>query len=456
MAKQISMLKSKENKKFYLVMGIYFLMMILIGKLPPFGQMTEYGMQFLGVFVGCIFGWICGVNVPICLLAIVMSGVLIDGQTIDKILVALQGNQNVLILFWALIFVYGLGKCGILNYLANKIMAIKLCTKSPWHLAVALWLCTMVCAACSSQPFATMVLMFSMYYSIAEKVGAEKRSNYTGFVLVVITAVAAIGVGSVPYSGMIIMSLTIMSAAVPNIAYNIPIICVVNICVTLGTIVVAAILFRVLIAAKVIKVEFDMNNVGSLVDSTVELDGKVKWGFFYIAFLIVSMVLPNFLLADAFLTQLLNRGGTLGKLMFIVTLMCVTSVKGERILSLEKAIKDGAVNWQTYFIMGTALVIAAQLVTDQAGLALTIKSALGGFAGNMSVYMLCLVFTLIGLALTNCITNIVAMQLIIPLLVIFMLEKGVSPAVVVGLSAIILDHGLILPLRLTFGRIYSW
>ena len=290
MAKQISMLKSKENKKFYLVMGIYFLMMILIGKLPPFGQMTEYGMQFLGVFVGCIFGWICGVNVPICLLAIVMSGVLIDGQTIDKILVALQGNQNVLILFWALIFVYGLGKCGILNYLANKIMAIKLCTKSPWQLAVALWLCTMVCAACSSQPFATMVLMFSMYYSIAEKVGAEKRSNYTGFVLVVITAVAAIGVGSVPYSGMIIMSLTIMSAAVPNIAYNIPIICVVNICVTLGTIVVAAILFRVLIAAKVIKVEFDMNNVGSLVDSTVELDGKVKWGFFYIAFLIVSMV----------------------------------------------------------------------------------------------------------------------------------------------------------------------
>ena len=212
-----------------------------------------------------------------------------------------------------------------------------------------------------------------------------------------------------------------MSAAVPDIAYNIPLICVINICVTAGTIVFAAILFKILLACKVIKVEFDMNNAKDLVDSTVKCDTKVKWGFFFIAFLIISMVLPNFLPADSFITQLLNRGGTLGKLMFMVTLMCLIPVNGERIIKLEKAIKDGAVNWQVYFIMGTALVISGQLVTEEAGLALTIQDALGGFAGNMSVYMICLIFTLIGLALTNCITNIVAMQLIIPLIAILSL-----------------------------------
>ena len=97
----------------------------------------------------------------------------------------------------------------------------------------------------------------------------------------VIAAVSAIGVGSVPYSGMIIMALTIMSAAVPDIAYNIPLICVINICVTAGTIVFAAILFKILLACKVIKVEFDMNNAKDLVDSTVKCDTKVKWGFFF-------------------------------------------------------------------------------------------------------------------------------------------------------------------------------
>jgi len=438
------MSERSENRKFYLVLGISFLLMILIGKLPPFGQMTEYGMQFLGVFVGCIFGWICGVNVPVCLLGIVMAGFLINGQTVDNILIAVQSTQNILMLFWALIFGYGLGQCGLLNFVANKIMGIKLCTKSPWHLAVSLWLCTMICTA-FSHPFATLVLMFSTYYSVAEKIGAQKRSNYTGFVLVVIAAIAVIGVGAVPYSTMIIMALSIMSAAVPGIEYNIPIICVVNIFVTLGTIVVVAILFKILLQTKIIKVEFDMSRAGNLVDSTIGFDTKVKWGFFYIILLVVSMVLPNFLPAGSALAVLLGRIGTLGKFMFVVMLMCLTTVDGKRILDLEKAIKNGAVNWQIYFIMGTALVISGQLVTEEAGLALTIKGALGGLTGNMGIYTLCLAFLIIGLALTNCITNVVAMQLIIPILSIFMMEKGVNPAVIVGLAGIVLDHGLVLP-----------
>ena len=107
--------------------------------------------------------------------------------------------------------------------------------------------------------------------------------------------------------------------------------------------------------------------------------------------------------------------------------------------------REGAVNWQVYFMMGTALVVSGQLVTDQAGLALTIKSVVDGIIGDMSVYVLALLIIVVGLVLTNCVTNIVAMNLIIPLLTTFMMMKGVNPALLVGLAGIILDHGLILP-----------
>ena len=63
----------------------------------------------------------------------------------------------------------------------------------------------------------------------------------------------------------------------------------------------------------------------------------------------------------------------------------------------------------------------------------------------MSAYVLALLFIIFGLVLTNCITNAVAMQLIIPLLTTFMVMKGINPACLVGIAAIVLDHGLILP-----------
>lgn len=434
-----------ETMKFYLTMGLSLLIMILVGMIPPFGQMTVYGMQLLGVFVGCIFGWLLGVVVPVAILGITMAGLLVTGTTIDNMMIALFSTQMVVMIFFALIFVYGLDKCGILNFLAAKIMSIKWCVKSPWHLAVSLWLCTMVCAALSSQPFATMLLMFSMYYSLADKLGAQKRSPYSVMVLVFIAAVSAIAVALVPYSGMILFATSIMATAVQGVTFNLPLICGVNFLVTLAFIIIGAVLLKVLMVTNVLKVEFDMSNAGELVTQKAVFDTKVKWGFFYIILLVALMLVPTFLPAGSALKVFMGRIGTVGMFVIVVLLMCCTTVKGERLMDFEVAMKEGAVNWQVFFMMGTALVVSGQLVTPQAGLALTLQDVLNGMIGDMSAYVLAVIFIVFGLILTNCITNAVAMQLIIPLLSIFMIAKGVNPAYLVGIAAIVLDHGLVLP-----------
>ncbi len=440
------MSKLSKSARFYLIMGISLVIMILFGKLPPFGDMTVYGMQFLGVFLGCIFGWLLGVVVPVSLLGIIMAGLLIEGQSVDGMMKALQSTQMVLVVFWAFFFVYGLEKCGILDFLAGKIMSVKLCAKSPWHLAIALWICTMVCAGLSTQPFASAFLMFNMYYSVADKVGAQKASSYTSFVLVIMAAVASLSTGMVPYAGSILMSLSFMSAVVPEAIYNIPAICVVNFCVTSVTIILAAVLLKILMTAHIIRVEFDISSIQeNLFEGRTEFDTKVKWGFFYILFLVVIMMLPTFLSPESTLNIFLERIGMLGMFVVVVALMSFTTINGEPLMDLETAIKEGAVKWQVYFMMGAALVISGQLVTEQAGLSSTIQNAVGGIAEGMSLYVLCLVFLTGGLILTNCITNTVAMQLVIPVLAIFMAAKGVNPAVITGLSAIVLIYGQILP-----------
>ena len=153
----------------------------------------------------------------------------------------------------------------------------------------------MVCAALSSQPFATMLLMFSMYYSLAAKVGAQKRSPYSVLVLVFIAAVSAIGVALVPYSSMILFATSIMATAVQGMTFNIPLICGVNFLVTAAFIVIGAIFLKVLMVTNILKVEFDMSNAGELVSEKAVFDTKVKWGFFYIILLVALMLVPTFL-----------------------------------------------------------------------------------------------------------------------------------------------------------------
>lgn len=439
------MTKLSENKKFYMVILISFLIMIFVGRIPPFGAMTPYGMQLLGVFAGCIFGWLFSVIIPVSLMAIVVTGLVVSGQTVDSVMTSVQSLNMVLVVFWAFLFVYALDKCGLLEFITNKIMGIKLCSKSPWHVAVAIWICTMICAGLSATSFASAILMFSVWYHVADKIGAQKASAYTSFVMIGIAGIAMISIGMVPYASNIFLSLSFMSAVVPDVSYNVLSICAVNFCVVLFVIILMALILKIFMKTNIIKVEFEMEKEGSVYDKKAELNTKVKWGFFYIVLLVALMLVPTFLPEGSAIKAFLGRIGTLGMFVVVVTLMCLTSVKGERLLDLEQAFKEGAVKWQVYFMMGTALAVSGLLMTDDAGLSQTIQDAMGSMVEGMSIYVLCLVFIVIGLALTNCITNSVAMQLIIPVLAIFTASKGVNPSTIAGLTGIILVFGLILP-----------
>ena len=48
----------KQNVKIRINFAIMVILMIGIGFLPPFGQVTPMGMRVLGVFVGTLYGWI--------------------------------------------------------------------------------------------------------------------------------------------------------------------------------------------------------------------------------------------------------------------------------------------------------------------------------------------------------------------------------------------------------------
>ena len=116
--------KQKETKKFYIVMAISLAIMIGFGFIPPFTEpITSVGMRILGIFIGMIFGWIFGYNGITAVMALVVCGLFFPGQTADTLFGTAFGAQPLMIVFWALIFVYGLNKCGILGWVSAKILS---------------------------------------------------------------------------------------------------------------------------------------------------------------------------------------------------------------------------------------------------------------------------------------------------------------------------------------------
>ena len=51
------LVQKSKSLSYYVNSAIVFLIMLIVGKLPTFGQVTPMGMQVLGIFIGVNYGW---------------------------------------------------------------------------------------------------------------------------------------------------------------------------------------------------------------------------------------------------------------------------------------------------------------------------------------------------------------------------------------------------------------
>jgi len=436
--------KINDSKKYLCVMLICLAIMVGFGYIPPIGDtITPQGMRMLGIFIGMIFGWLYGYNASTSVMALVVTGLLYPGLTVDAVITSAFGTMMLWMIFFAMIFAYGLNKCGILDYVSAKIMSLKIVSKSPWHLAMGIWFCTIVCMAICGVPVAIMIVMFSLFYNIAEKIGAGRRSNYVAYVLVFIAGFCAISVGLVPYSGNLLVAIGFMLSVDSTISYSLPVICVINWVLILGMWVIAGIISKFAFKSFA-KPDFTLTGE-SLYTEKVPATKAIKVGFLFIAILLVIMVLPSFLPAGNALKVFLGKFGMAGVFALVVLIMTVVPIDGKRMLDIEEALKNGAVSWGIFFIMPTAFALGAILVGQDTGIATLLSNVIGNLTGGMSIYLLVCVLLIILLALTNCITNIVAAQLVVPVITIALLAKGINPGLVIGMAGVIFDYGLVLP-----------
>lgn len=127
--------------------------------LPPFGQMTEYGMGILGAFLGAIYGWsFLGMIWPSFM---ALSGVgLVIGM--DKMLVAAFGNYTVMGMLFMFLMTAVMDEVGAMDMLVNKILGAKFMYGKPWIL-----LCVIYFAAFIGGMYIMAILFMCAHFALA-------------------------------------------------------------------------------------------------------------------------------------------------------------------------------------------------------------------------------------------------------------------------------------------------
>lgn len=438
------MISTINKKKFYIISALSFICMIFFSFLPPIGDITPIGMRALGIFIGCMIGWIAGYIITTSLLGLTVYALYMPGESFATMLSGMFGNTNMLMIASSLLFAYAVQESGLMNYISQKLLATKFAKKSPWHLSVIMWISATVSTIFIINSFAVLVLIFALYYEIVDKLNIERKSPYVAFTLIGMAILASISVGVAPYSSAVLMCIAIMSNIAPECAYSIPLISFINLILVMSVFVIICVVSKFLFKRKMnpnINFEYvDFSNETTKVKFTKEMTIAVIG----IVMLLAILILPYLLSADNLLYIFLNRIGGVGCFMFVSVVLAFIIINEKQMFNLEEAMTR-ACSWEVVFLLGTALYVSSYITSDESGVISTLSNTINSFVGDKGVYFVAILILLGGLILTNLASNVATTQLITPIFTIALINFDINPAIAVGLLAVVLDHGLIFP-----------
>lgn len=433
---------SKERNKIYYVHCIMIILfMTCFGFLPNVPPVTHFGMQVLGVFIGCVYGWLIGSYIWPSVLGLTIMGFYGDG-TPTALYTTAYGNGTLLMILWAFIFAHIMTRSGLLSVISTFILKSKLATRGPWALMTVLFTACAVAAAfcCTSTP--ATIMIWAIFYGIMEKLNIPKFSPYANAVLVGLGVVAYPAMIILPFNGSTQVVLGLMNMLDPT-TVNFSYLNYILFWIIFNIIFIPVLVFFCKYILK-IKAPFDKIDASVIDLESKSLTKQQKLVLIYIIILCLGMVLPSFLPVNHPIKIFLTRLGTNGLFIGINALMCITFVEGKSIQDIAEAMRN-SVSWDIYFLVGTALCISPILTSEATGIGQALSNILEPIFIGKSPLIFTLLVLLIGLTVTNCINNGVTMTLLIPLVYTITLTNGANFTGLCVIFCSVLLMGVVMP-----------
>lgn len=406
---------------------------IPLGILP---NVTEVGLQVLGIFIGTLYLWTTVDPLTSSLISLCMLG-LSDYAPAAKIIQEAFGNPVVVQMFFLMIFIGGLTNRRLTIYIARWIMTRKFIEGKPWMFTFVMLFGSYVMSAFINA-FAPILLFWPVLYGVFQEVGFKKTDKYPKLMLIAIVIAALIGFPVPPYmsNGLALLGnfrgllekfpalLSMDGVMISNATYFI-------ITFTLGTILI---LTTVLIMKLVFRpdvtplksVSIEMLNKNPL--PPMNFAQKV-YGVFLGVFIFVMLV-PSLLPTLPVLSFLNANSLIIGTV--LVTILSTIKVEDGPVLRLGEVMgKDFA--WPTFYLCLVAILIGSVLTAESTGITAFLNTVLTPIFGKMSGMTFTIVLLAVAVVLTNVSNSLVIGMILQPVVCSYCVQAGVNPAPIITL-----------------------
>ncbi len=418
--------KKKNNTFYYMNIVIMFALMFGIGQLPTFGQVTPLGMQILGIFVAVLYGWITVNLLWPSLMGIVAVGMTQFCTMKESFAMAFGADIPLMIIVVFILAAY-FEECGLNQYIANWFISRKIGEGRPWVFTFLLLAATWVMSAFVST-YATIIIMWSIFYKVCDLVGEPRRTKYTGMVVAAIVIICGTTMALFPFKAFSVVSIGLTQKAVGALDINFVTWTLFNFVISVLLCLGFVLACKIVLRPDLSRIKDAAANFAYLRNQKMEPQTKVGAGI--LVLFITGLMLPSILPKTVTGMALLNEMSILGVgTICIFLLAAVKKTDGSQYINVPRLISKG-VDWQLIILIGSTMPLCNALESEEVGVLQTVIAWLTQTFAGLSPMMFLVAFTALFLITTQVTHNLVLLLVFTPVLTKMGLGFGVSPILV--------------------------
>lgn len=411
-----SAIKTKD-RAYWIKLALVLFIQIFFRFLPNFGSITDIGMAITGIFIGTLVGWcICDPVWPSISCLILMG--LTEYSTVTTLLTQMFGNASIVTTIFTFLFSGCVLASGLSDWLGKWFMSRKILKGRPLLITAFFifvsWLLGPYCG------MSLLILLWDITMGIARQLDIDKK--YHKYITITIFMLFFnCGVGFYFNWNPGVLSLfgiaqaidpSALLAAWPFVGYGV----VISLLLLFGTAFVLFLVYRP-----------DLSKFKNVeIEAPGPMPTQCKISLLLIVILVISTILPAVLPSTWWLTAQLNKFGTIGALLLVLALAFTIRVDGKPMTTIKQA-TDLGLAWGPIFIMGTAIIAANALTSDQTGVVAQLTELLTPLFNGMSPFVFAMVIILLTIIFTNFLNNIVVAALFIPIVYSMQSVIGIEP-----------------------------
>ena len=428
--------------KSYWVNSIIVLLLMFVAPrvIAPFGPVTEQGLHALCIFFALLWAW-CFVDfIWPSLLSMVAVG-LSGFMTINEAFIDGFGDSTVIMLFFVFILAAYMTSTGLCKTLTYWFVTRKVCIGRPYVIISVLFFASFIAGA-TIGTMPALLIAWAITYEIIAMCGFVKGDKMPMFLIVGVMFAAVLGQCVFPFRPLAAIVINSMAnVAGYQMPWNVFVIASTMTCIIslIGYILLVRFAFRPELKGLAGKTDIFAEQRASL-SYTVEQ----KVATVAIVIILIGALAPSFFPAEWLITKFFSKFTITSLIATVLSIIAIYSVGTGRGFEFANGIRTG-VDWPTWIMIVGSMPAAAIMQSPASGVTTLINQIMLGILGDLSPFMIGLVFIIFATLCTQVAHNVVMCIVLAPILANLALTLGFNPLPVAIFLAFGANIGLATP-----------